>query len=194
MLVTPLRDGMNLVAKEYVACAGRRDRRARARASSRARHASCAAPILVNPHDLDGIKDAIRHVTRPRPESRPGRGCAASAASCAATTCTAGPGSSLPPCTCRRRLGRFPQIGFEPFARGEWWSSQIRETPSAGVRRPSFDKSQGGNRCNDRDSVRYLPRPHSLTAAVVPLFAGPAGAATGCNAGEFPASSRRSRD
>ncbi len=58
MLVTPLRDGMNLVAKEYVAC----------------RHDESGALVLseftgaadeltgafeVNPHDIDGLKDAI---------------------------------------------------------------------------------------------------------------------------------------
>jgi trehalose 6-phosphate synthase len=58
MLVTALRDGMNLVAKEYVACrfdddgvlilsefAGASDELKRA--------------LLVNPHDIDGVKEAI---------------------------------------------------------------------------------------------------------------------------------------
>jgi trehalose 6-phosphate synthase len=59
MLVTPLRDGMNLVAKEYVA--SRTDGTGAlvlsefAGAARELRHA-----ILVNPHDLDGIKGAIR--------------------------------------------------------------------------------------------------------------------------------------
>jgi trehalose 6-phosphate synthase len=60
MLVTPLRDGMNLVAKEYVAC--RTDATGAlvlsefAGASQELREA-----ILVNPHDLDGLKQAILH-------------------------------------------------------------------------------------------------------------------------------------
>ncbi len=59
MLVTPLRDGMNLVAKEYVATrtddTGALVLSEFAGASRELRHA-----ILVNPHDLDGIKGAIR--------------------------------------------------------------------------------------------------------------------------------------
>ena len=58
-LVTPLRDGMNLVAKEYVATrtdgSGALVLSEFAGASRELRHA-----ILVNPHDLDGIKGAIR--------------------------------------------------------------------------------------------------------------------------------------
>jgi len=60
MLVTPLRDGMNLVAKEYVACrvdnTGALVLSEFAGASQELRDA-----ILVNPHDLDGLKQAIRH-------------------------------------------------------------------------------------------------------------------------------------
>ena len=60
MLVTPLRDGMNLVAKEYVACrvdaSGALVLSEFAGAAQELRDA-----ILVNPHDLDGLKQAIRH-------------------------------------------------------------------------------------------------------------------------------------
>ena len=60
MLVTPLRDGMNLVAKEYVACrvnaTGALVLSEFAGAAQELRDA-----ILVNPHDLDGHKRAIRH-------------------------------------------------------------------------------------------------------------------------------------
>jgi trehalose-6-phosphate synthase len=60
MLVTPLRDGMNLVAKEYVACrvdaTGALVLSEFAGAAQELRDA-----ILVNPHDLDGLKQAIRH-------------------------------------------------------------------------------------------------------------------------------------
>ena len=61
MLVTPLRDGMNLVAKEYVA--SRVDATGALVLSEFAGAArELHSAILVNPHDLDGIKDAIRHV------------------------------------------------------------------------------------------------------------------------------------
>jgi trehalose 6-phosphate synthase len=60
MLVTPLRDGMNLVAKEYVA--SRTDATGALVLSEFAGAArELHSAILVNPHDLDGIKDAIRH-------------------------------------------------------------------------------------------------------------------------------------
>ena len=61
MLVTPLRDGMNLVAKEYVA--SRVDATGSLVLSEFAGAArELHSAILVNPHDLDGIKEAIRHV------------------------------------------------------------------------------------------------------------------------------------
>lgn len=58
MLVTPVRDGMNLVAKEYVAC---RDDLGGTLVLSE--FAGAAAELtqafLVNPHDLDGVKNAL---------------------------------------------------------------------------------------------------------------------------------------
>jgi trehalose 6-phosphate synthase len=58
MLVTPLRDGMNLVAKEYIACrsdlGGALVLSEFTGAASELRQA-----YLVNPHDLEGVKDAI---------------------------------------------------------------------------------------------------------------------------------------
>ena len=61
MLVTPLRDGMNLVAKEYVA--SRVDDSGALILSEFAGAArELSRAILVNPHDLDGIKGAIRDV------------------------------------------------------------------------------------------------------------------------------------
>lgn len=58
MLVTPLRDGMNLVAKEYVACrsdlGGALVLSEFTGAAAELRHA-----YLVNPHDLEGVKDGI---------------------------------------------------------------------------------------------------------------------------------------
>jgi trehalose 6-phosphate synthase len=58
MLVTPLRDGMNLVAKEYVAC-----RSDLGGAMVLSEFTGAAAELrqayLCNPHDLDNVKDAI---------------------------------------------------------------------------------------------------------------------------------------
>jgi trehalose 6-phosphate synthase len=60
MLVTPLRDGMNLVSKEYIACRG--DTTGALVLSEFAGAArELRSAILVNPHDLDGLKAAIRH-------------------------------------------------------------------------------------------------------------------------------------
>ncbi len=58
MLVTPLRDGMNLVAKEYVAC---RIDDSGVLVLSRFTGAAdtLTKALLVNPHDIEGVKDAI---------------------------------------------------------------------------------------------------------------------------------------
>jgi trehalose 6-phosphate synthase len=58
MLVTPLRDGMNLVAKEYVAC---RNDESGALVLSEFTGAAdeLGSAFLVNPHDIEGLKDAI---------------------------------------------------------------------------------------------------------------------------------------
>ncbi len=58
MLVTPLRDGMNLVAKEYVAC--RNDENGTLVLSEFTGAADeLAGAFRVNPHDIEGLKDAI---------------------------------------------------------------------------------------------------------------------------------------
>ncbi|HTQ88707.1 MAG TPA: trehalose-6-phosphate synthase, partial [Streptosporangiaceae bacterium] len=58
MLVTPLRDGMNLVAKEYVAC--RNDENGTLVLSEFTGAADeLAGAFGVNPHDIEGMKDAI---------------------------------------------------------------------------------------------------------------------------------------
>src|SRR6202045_1318764 len=66
-LVTPLRDGMNLVAKEYVACrsdlGGALVLSEFAGAADELRQA-----YLVNPHDLDSVKDAIEAAMNQTPE------------------------------------------------------------------------------------------------------------------------------
>ncbi len=60
MLVTPLRDGMNLVAKEYVACRAANDGvlilSEFAGAAENMRSA-----LLVNPHDVDQVAATLRH-------------------------------------------------------------------------------------------------------------------------------------
>jgi trehalose 6-phosphate synthase len=58
MLVTSLRDGMNLVAKEYVAC---RYHESGALVLSEFTGAAdeLSGAFLVNPHDIEGLKDAI---------------------------------------------------------------------------------------------------------------------------------------
>ncbi len=70
MLVTSLRDGMNLVAKEYVAC---RDDESGALVLSEFTGAAdeLVGAFLVNPHDIEGLKDAIvRAATISPPEAR----------------------------------------------------------------------------------------------------------------------------
>jgi trehalose 6-phosphate synthase len=70
MLVTSLRDGMNLVAKEYVAC---RDDETGALVLSEFTGAAdeLGGAFLVNPHDIEGMKDAIvRAATVPPAEAR----------------------------------------------------------------------------------------------------------------------------
>jgi trehalose 6-phosphate synthase len=67
MLVTPLRDGMNLVAKEYVAC-----RSDLGGALVLSEFTGAAAELrqayLTNPHHLDGVKDAIEAALKQSPE------------------------------------------------------------------------------------------------------------------------------
>jgi trehalose 6-phosphate synthase len=70
MLVTPLRDGMNLVAKEYIAC--RHDDAGvlvLSEFTGAARELTSA--LLVNPHDIDGVKAAVaRALEMPPAEAR----------------------------------------------------------------------------------------------------------------------------
>lgn len=63
MLVTSLRDGMNLVAKEFVAaCVD--DRGVLVLSEFTGAADELAGSLLVNPHDIDGLKDAIERATR----------------------------------------------------------------------------------------------------------------------------------
>jgi trehalose 6-phosphate synthase len=70
MLVTPLRDGMNLVAKEYVAC--RSDLGgALVLSEFTGAAAELRSAYLVNPHDLEGVKDTIEAaLNQPTDEGR----------------------------------------------------------------------------------------------------------------------------
>jgi trehalose 6-phosphate synthase/phosphatase len=69
-MVTPLRDGMNLVAKEFVAC--RNDESGVLVLSEFTGAADeLAGALLVNPHDIDGMKDTIvRAVTMSPQEAK----------------------------------------------------------------------------------------------------------------------------
>ena len=63
MLVTSLRDGMNLVAKEFVAaCVD--DRGALVLSEFTGAADELSGALLVNPHDIDGLKEAIVHAAR----------------------------------------------------------------------------------------------------------------------------------
>jgi trehalose 6-phosphate synthase len=66
MVVTPLRDGMNLVAKEYVAC---RDTQDGALVLSEFAGAAdeLKQAFLVNPYDIDGMKQAIVDAMQAQP-------------------------------------------------------------------------------------------------------------------------------
>ncbi len=66
MLVTPLRDGMNLVAKEYVTC--RHDEQGALVLSEFAGAAEeLSRAYLCNPHDIQGLKNTIMRAARSTP-------------------------------------------------------------------------------------------------------------------------------
>ena len=66
MLVTPLRDGMNLVAKEYVACRNDEDG-ALVLSEFTGAADELSGAFLVNPHDIEGMKDTIMRATEVKP-------------------------------------------------------------------------------------------------------------------------------
>jgi trehalose 6-phosphate synthase len=69
MVVTPLRDGMNLVAKEYVACQW--DNKGALVLSEFAGAASeLKQAYLVNPHDINGLKQAMLDAVKAAPRER----------------------------------------------------------------------------------------------------------------------------
>jgi len=67
MAVTPLRDGMNLVAKEYVA-ARVDDTGALLLSEFAGAGAELSQAYLVNPHDLEGLKQGLLAALRARPD------------------------------------------------------------------------------------------------------------------------------
>jgi trehalose 6-phosphate synthase len=69
MVVTPLRDGMNLVAKEYVAC--RQDDDGALVLSEFAGAArELRQAYLVNPHDINGLKDRLMEAMKDSPAAK----------------------------------------------------------------------------------------------------------------------------
>ena len=58
-LVTPLRDGMNLVAKEYVAAQDPKDPGVLVLSTFAGAARELDAALLVNPYDMDGVADAL---------------------------------------------------------------------------------------------------------------------------------------
>jgi trehalose 6-phosphate synthase len=60
-LVTPLKDGMNLVAKEYCACSIEEDCVLILSEFAGAAAQMQRGALLVNPYDVDGVADAIHH-------------------------------------------------------------------------------------------------------------------------------------
>jgi trehalose 6-phosphate synthase len=70
-VVTPLRDGMNLVAKEFVASQDGDDPGVLVLSSFAGAARELGSALLVNPYDLDGVADAIAvAVSMPLPERR----------------------------------------------------------------------------------------------------------------------------
>jgi trehalose 6-phosphate synthase len=58
-LVTPLRDGMNLVAKEYVAAQSPEDPGVLVLSRFAGAAQELSGAILVNPYDIEGVSDAL---------------------------------------------------------------------------------------------------------------------------------------
>jgi trehalose 6-phosphate synthase len=72
-LVTPLRDGMNLVAKEYCACSIEEDCTLILSEFAGAAEQLARGAILVNPYDVEGVADAIHRAFRMGEEERQAR-------------------------------------------------------------------------------------------------------------------------
>ena len=103
MMVTPLRDGMNLVAKEYVAA-----RVDLGGALVLSEFAGAAGDLrqafLVNPYDLDGMKDTLLRAVQSRPDRGRPADAHDAAASAHARLSRTGPAAFLDALTGRRRI------------------------------------------------------------------------------------------
>lgn len=93
MLVTPLRDGMNLVAKEYVACHSDLGG-ALVLSEFTGAAAELRKAYLTNPHDLEGVKDAIAAAVDQTEEEGQSGGCGRCAVRSSSTMSTCGHGHS----------------------------------------------------------------------------------------------------
>jgi trehalose 6-phosphate synthase len=69
MVVTPLRDGMNLVAKEYVACR-QQDDGALVLSEFTGSARELRQAYLVNPHDINGLKDRLVEAMDDSPQNK----------------------------------------------------------------------------------------------------------------------------
>ena len=69
VVVTPLRDGMNLVAKEYVACR-QRDDGALVLSEFTGAARELRQAYLVNRHDIDGLKDRLVVAMNDSPQNK----------------------------------------------------------------------------------------------------------------------------
>ena len=69
MVVTPLRDGMNLVAKEYIACR-QRDDGALVLSEFTGAARELRQAYLVNPHDINGLKDRLLEAMKDSPQNK----------------------------------------------------------------------------------------------------------------------------
>ena len=72
-LVTPLRDGMNLVAKEYVAAQDPQDPGVLILSRFAGAARQLEAAVLVNPNDIDDLADALDRALRMRLDERQDR-------------------------------------------------------------------------------------------------------------------------
>jgi trehalose 6-phosphate synthase len=72
-IVTPLKDGMNLVAKEYCACNLEEEGVLILSEFAGAASQLQRGALLVNPHDLEGVAEAIYHAFTMHPDERRGR-------------------------------------------------------------------------------------------------------------------------
>ncbi len=115
MLVTALRDGMNLVAKEYVAA--RCDEDGVLMLSEFTGASDELRPaLLVNPHDIDGVKDAILRAVDDAAARSAASGCGRCASGCARTTSRTGRRRFL----LALREARAGATGEDPLGELEW--------------------------------------------------------------------------